>query len=676
MGLLGALVISVGQGCVLPEPVGDPAVSETQPAALADATKAESKPSPDDHSSKTDTPTSPVVAETGSQSLPSTEPDSARQLAPAKTLTDIEVQQQDGRVAVIVTGDGDLTYQVMRLDGNRLVVDLVEVMNGTKRQNILVGHQLIKQIRIGSHQLPQQKVRLVLDLGQSVPYTVEKTGVQVRITLSDQARKPGSLEALRPFGGEKVRKENPRQGVTAPIPERLKLLDPVTSLAQPKQGGGTPSPENGTPEPSGRYTGKRISLDFQDADISSVLRLIADVSGLNMVVGETVKAKVTLKLLNVPWDQALELILKLNQLGQLREGNILWIDTLGNIAKQQEDILKARDATFKTQPLVTRIVYLNYADAAKTVDVAKSSLSPRGEIKTDVRTNSLIVRDIEENVGKIANIVRELDRRTPQVQIEARIVQASKSFARGLGVNWGIFGPIIAQGSKQVIGISPGVVPNQLATVTTNAAGQEVFTIPTTFLVNLPATATGVSIPTSAIGLAIGRFFGTSSVLDLRLSAGESLGMSKTISAPKIITLDNKSAKIEQGSQVPFQTTSLQGTQTTFVDATLTLSVTPHVIPHANTVRLEIKTTKNAVGASVSSAGPTIDKREASSEILLQDGETAVLGGIFEEARIDNTQGIPWFNRIPFLGWLFKNEGISNVTTELLIFVTPTILKE
>jgi len=195
-------------------------------------------------------------------------------------------------------------------------------------------------------------------------------------------------------------------------------------------------------------------------------------------------------------------------------------------------------------------------------------------------------------------------------------------------------------------------------------------------LVNLPAAASGVTVPGSTIGLLVGKFLGTTGQLDLRLSAGEALGQTKIISAPKIITLDNKPAKLEQGAQVPFQTTSLQGTQTTFVDATLALNVTPHVIPHASTVRLEIKVTKNSIGASVSNAGPTIDKKEATTEILLKDGETTVIGGIFEETRSDSTQGIPWFNRIPFLGWLFKNEGVSVNTTELLVFVTPIIVKE
>jgi type IV pilus assembly protein PilQ len=272
------------------------------------------------------------------------------------------------------------------------------------------------------------------------------------------------------------------------------------------------------------------------------------------------------------------------------------------------------------------------------------------------------VKDIEENLIKVTTIMRELDRRTFQVQIESRIVQASKSFARGLGVQWGLTS-IQSATSKGPINVNVGV------------AGAA-FTQTSDFLVNLPATGTGASIPTSAIGLTVGKFLGTTGTLDMRLSAGESLGVTKLVSAPKVITMDHKAAKIEQGSQVPFQTVSLQGTQTTFVDASLTLNVTPHVIIFDKTIRLEIKATKNSIGPSVSTAGPTIDKKEATTEVLLRDGETTVLGGIFEESRTDNTQGLPFFNRIPFLGWLFKNEAVTVSQTELLIFVTPTIIKE
>jgi type IV pilus assembly protein PilQ len=465
-----------------------------------------------------------------------------------------------------------------------------------------------------------------------------------------------------PATAEKPVAENRRRSMPVPAPERLKLLDPLPSLAQPKAGD---SGDSGVSAGGERFPGKRISLDFQDAEISSVLRLIADVSGLNMVVGESVKAKVTLKLLNVPWDQALDLILKLNNLGQIREGNILWIDTLTNITKLRDEAAKAKDATLKAEDLVTRIMYLNYADAAKSVDVAKSNLSTRGEIKIDSRTNSLVVRDIADNLTKVEKIVRDLDQRTPQVQIEARIVQAGKTFARGLGIQWGVSG---IRSSSNTPGHTQGPITVNLGN------GANAFGTPDagSFLVNLPSAGAG----TSTFGLLIGKFLGTSGTLDMRLSAGESLGLSKVVSSPKIITLDNKPAKIEQGSQIPYQTTSLQGTQTTFVDATLTLNVTPHVILHANTVRLEIKATKNSLGSGSTAAGPTIDKKEATTEILLRDGETTVLGGIFEETRNDNTSGVPWFNRIPFLGWLFKTEAISVQQTELLVFVTPTILKD
>jgi len=671
--LAGTLALGVGQGCAQTEALVEPTGSEPLPAAQAEAPPAEravnvqaiqaeapqpaSEPAPAVKAAEIATPASAPVEVTPAQPL-----------GPAKTLTAIDIQRQDDGLVIVITGDGDLSYHVMRLGGNRLILDLPGVVNGTKRHTIPVGHLMVRQIRIGMHQLPRPELRLVLDLERAVPYTIEKNGLQLRVTLSDRVPMPGTQEAMAPARSapataEKPVAKNSRRSVPVPAPERLKLLDPLPSLAQPKAGD---SGDSGAPAGGERFPGKRISLDFQDAEISSVLRLIADVSGLNMVVGESVKAKVTLKLLNVPWDQALDLILKLNNLGQIREGNILWIDTLANITKLRDDAAKAKDANLKAEDLVTRIMYLNYADAAKSVDVAKSNLSTRGEIKIDSRTNSLVVRDIADNLAKVEKIVRDLDQRTPQVQIEARIVQASKAFARGLGIQWGISG---MTGTRNRLSTEGGHGQGPI-TVNLGASGAA-FTQASDFLVNLPSLV----VPSSTFGLMIGKFLGTSGTLDMRLSAGESLGLSKVVSAPKIITIDNKPAKIEQGSQIPFATTSLQGTQTTFVDATLTLNVTPHVILHANTVRLEIKATKNSPGPPVA-AGTTILKKEATTEILLRDGETTVLGGIFEELRTDDMSGIPWFNRIPFLGWLFKNERVVVSQSELLIFVTPTILKD
>ncbi|TAL09885.1 MAG: type IV pilus secretin PilQ [Nitrospirae bacterium] len=669
--LAGALALGLGQGCAQTEALVEPTGSEALPSAQAEAPPAERTVNASAIQAEAPKPViepAPEVkaAEIAPPASPPVEVMPAQPLSPAKIVTAIDVQRQDDGLMVVITGDGELSYQVVRLDGNRLILDLPGVVNATKRHAIPVGHPMVRQIRIGMHQLPLPKLRVVLDLERAVPYAIVKSGSQLKVTLSDQVSMPNIQEAtaparIAPAMAEKPVVENSRRSAPVPAPERLKLLDTLPSLAQPKTGD---SGDPGTAGGADRYPGKRISLDFQDAEISSVLRLIADVSGLNMVVGESVKAKVTLKLLNVPWDQALDLILKLNNLGQIREGNILWIDTLANITKLRDDASKAKDATLKAEELVTRILYLNYADATKSVDVAKSNLSPRGEIKVDSRTNSLVVRDIPDNLVKVEKIVRDLDQRTPQVQIEARIVQAGKTFARGLGIQWGVSG---ISGSPQQTGIhTQGPVTLNLGA--TGAA----FSQASDFLVNLPAAGAG----TSTFGFLIGKFLGTSGTLDMRLSAGESLGLSKVVSSPKIITLDNKAAKIEQGSQIPYQTTSLQGTQTTFVDATLTLNVTPHVILHANTVRLEIKATKNSLGSGSTQAGPTIDKKEATTEVLLRDGETTVLGGIFEETRNDNTSGVPWFNRIPFLGWLFKTEAITVLQTELLVFVTPTILKD
>ena len=688
--LAGALILGTGQACVPTATTVGATGVETQPTTGAETTVTESARPPQEPQLETATGrvAEPMSAEAPSTSLvaagssPTQEPAKEKDetvLAPARTVTDIEVQPQGEGVSIVITGDGELTYQVKRLDGNRLVIDLMDVVNGSKqRKAIQVGHQLMRQIRIGSHQFPQPKLRLVLDLERSVPYTVEKAGAQLRVTLSDRPALPGTQEALGSVRkdvpvAEKGTRETLRRTVPLPIPERLNARDSLTALAQPTPG----QPPDAAPPTAvvlaspERFTGKRVSLDFQDAEISSVLRLIADVSGLNMVVGDAVRGKVTLKLLNVPWDQALDLILKLNNLGQIREGNIIWIDTLANITKLRDDAVRAKDSTLKAEDLITRIIYLNFALAAQTVDVAKSTLSPRGEIKVDARTNALVVRDVTDNLNKLERLIRDLDQRTPQVQIEARIVQATKTFARGLGIQWGVSN-IGFQGGKQG--------PLTLALGTDQAqptSGAAFGNFNNRYLVNLPAAATGVAVPASSIGFAIGKFFGTTGTLDMQISAGESMALAKIVSAPKVLTLDNKAAKIEQGSQVPFQTVSLQGTQTTFVDATLTLSVTPHVVPHANMVRLEIKTTKNAIDkANSTPAGPSISKKEATTEVLLHDGETTVLGGIFEETRNDSTQGIPWFNRIPFLGWLFKNEGVSVDQSELLVFVTPLIVKD
>src|SRR5881628_3736422 len=488
LGVLAAGVLILGplQACAPTAPMVVPTVAEATPLLGAEAAPRETPPPPADASrSAPESPAVQAAGEAAASSLVAAGTDGATPMPPAKSMTDLTVQRSVGSVVVLITGDGDLIYDVTKLNRNRLVIDLMNIVNGTKRQAVRVGHPFMRQIRIGVHQVPQVKVRVVLDLGQKVPYTIVKTGRQLRVTLSEQAlalaapQETHTTSRPAPTLTAKVARPSPRRSVPVPAPDRLTFLDPLTPVAQPA--------DIGTMGGTERFTGKRISLDFQDADISSVLRLIADVSGLNMVVGEAVKARVTLKLLNVPWDQALDLILKLNNLGQIREGNILWIDTLANITKLRDDAARAKESTLKAEELVTRIVYLNYSDAAKSVDVAKSNLSQRGEIKIDARTNSLIIRDIPDNVTKAEKVIRDLDQRTPQVQIEARIVQATKAFSRGLGIQWGLSAISKGSGANSPLRVNLGTSGSTF----TQPGG----TLTNDFLVNLPASATGVSIP-------------------------------------------------------------------------------------------------------------------------------------------------------------------------------------
>ena len=279
-------------------------------------------------------------------------------------------------------------------------------------------------------------------------------------------------------------------------------------------------------------------------------------------------------------------------------------------------------------------------------------------------TNALIVRDTESKIGVIKQLVDGLDLEVPQVQIEARIVQADTAYSRSLGVQWGI------QNVNQ-LGSSFGVANFKTGNV--GPFGNQV----SDFLVNLPATVGGLT-STPGVGFTIGRTNGA--LLDVRLSAGELLGLTKIIASPKITTLDKREAKISQGESIPFQTTSLQGTQTTFVDANLELNVTPQITSRdpketGKLIQLKVRASRNAVGARSNPAGPSIDRREANTMVNIRDGETMVIGGVFIDAQNNGVIGIPYLSRVPVLGWLFKQKSESVSKSELLIFLTPSIVK-
>ncbi len=419
------------------------------------------------------------------------------------------------------------------------------------------------------------------------------------------------------------------------------------------------------------YTGKKIDLDMMDANISDVLRLLAEVSNLNIVASDEVKGTISLRLKNVPWDQAFDIILKSKDLDSVKEGNVIRVAPAAKIRQEKEALLAAKKAQEKLEDLDIRFISVNYANAADLIKQVQSVLTERGSVSNDARTNTLIVKDVKLGIAAADNLVKKLDTKVPQVLIEARIVEATSSFARDLGIQWGFDYGTGGNLSTQTFGdtSAPGhVLRAQTPNSTIQVSGND------QFAVNLPAAGTAGTL--GALGFVLGKAGQNPFLLDLRLSAGESEGRLKTISRPRITTMDNKEAKIEQGESIPFETTSASGTQTIFIDANLSLTVTPHITPDGS-VLMKIKASRNSIGVFRTSSGqPSINKKESTTDVLVKDGETTVIGGIVISDKNDTDKGIPYLKDIPILGWLFKNKSVSDSQQELLIFITPTIVKD
>jgi type IV pilus assembly protein PilQ len=417
----------------------------------------------------------------------------------------------------------------------------------------------------------------------------------------------------------------------------------------------------------------KISFDFIDADIKNVLRVFAEVAKKNMVIAEDVKGKVTIKLQDVSYDEAFDVILRINDLVKVEEENIVRITTAKKIneerersAKERLEFLKEKETKQKLEEeFITETVFVNYADILDVekmirgetssgageetlagrpvvVEKAKGLLSANGVITLVKWNNALIIRDTRENVERIVKLVKEHDVVPQQVQIEARIVQAATNFSKDLGVEWtASYNNTVGGTSSLTTGtVTPGMPPS----------------------------------PAGTLGILLGSV-ADSFRLNLRLAALEKDGKGRIISNPKVITSDNQKAIITQGTQVPYlNTTSQNGATVEFKDAVLQLEVTPHVTKDGN-IKITVKAKKDSVDLIAYPTNPPIDKKEATTQLFVRDGETAVIGGIYELTQEDGVSGVPGLRHIPLLGWLFKRDAKSDKKTELLIFITPTILK-
>jgi len=402
------------------------------------------------------------------------------------------------------------------------------------------------------------------------------------------------------------------------------------------------------------YRGRKVTLEFADAEVRKIFQLLSEVSNKNFVLGDEVTGTISIKLVNVPWDQALDIILDTKALDKREEGNIIIIKGKGKFKSQAEEEQELKKALLRGLELKTEIFSINYSEAASIVTQLTGLKSERGTILQDVRTNKIIVKDVPQAIDDMRRLINQLDLPEKQVMIEARIVEATSSFTRSLGVNWGVH---YRDGSASFMGI------NQLDT---SFGGQASTIAPVSGSNGLPGGSMGISFGTLTSNIS----------LDLRLNAAASAGLIRIVSTPKVATLNNKTAKITQGQQVPFTSSTSDKIETKFVEAALALEVTPHI--NANgTIGMKIDAKNDSVGqvpAGSTGTAPAINKKQATTEMLLRDGETTVIGGIFVDSDNESDDGVPYLMDIPFLGKLFKSNNKTKVKTELLIFITPRIL--
>jgi len=534
----------------------------------------------------------------------------SKELPPATSILKVTVEKEQDFLKLIIKGNGSISPNVFELD-NRTVLD---VPNVTLEAPLPKAQSPLKGIRSGKY---KDKTRIVLDLKEKTSFTV--TSIEDSVIVAFQL---------------------PEKETYAAKAEKPASVETKTEGAMPEK----PSPKANE---EGKYKGQIISLTFQDADIVPILRDLVTFQGKSSVIDQSLKGKrINLQLDHVPVDQAMDIILQTHNLAKQEEGNVVWIAPIDTFTKMSKEKTAAKDVEEKAEDIVQEIIRINYATASeisKAITDAKivSKESKDRGITMDTRMNTLIIKDTQKNINKIKELVKIMDVAKSQVMIEAKIVEVGSNYSESLGIRWG--GDFYTQ-----------TLPNTLA------GG---------FSINTPVSP--VSGAGGVLGLNIG--YGNTLKVNLSLSALESVGKSRRLSNPKIMTMDNEAATIQQGVSIPVQTVSAEGTKTEYVNATLSLGVTPRITPDGY-VQLKINATNNALGI-LTPQGYAIETKSVNTQALVKDGDTLVVGGIYTTNTAEGEEGIPLLGRIPLLGWLFKTKTQTGPNvTELLIFITPTIV--
>ncbi len=557
-------------------------------------------------------------------------------LVPAAAAQKVTVQSRlsEGRVLVIFTGEQEMlrhkTFHLFHVDNPaRLGIDFPNATFEPADISADLDKTLFSGFR---YQTYPDKTRVVFDTDQEqVPaYTFSLAGNELRLSL--------------PLAG------SPTAKVTAP-------KQPVKI-----QGGAIKTkPRRAATAAPRRRSSKYVTVDFKDADLQNVFRFLADIKNYNLIMGDDVKGTVTLKLKKVPWRQAFNILLNTNKLGMERTGNVIRIAPLERFKEEKEARAQNKKANETLEDMVTEIIKVNFATADEVAPRLKSVLSERGTIDTDMRTNTLIINDIPAYIKHARALLEQLDTPIKQVLIEAKIVKIETDAVKDIGIQWGgaygdthndhYYGINGNSGLTGQPGIDPG---NGAPTVTNN------------YVVNMPASGA-----TSGLGMIFGKV-GVFN-LNLRLTALKNKHLAHILSTPKVLALDNHQARIGQGMEIPYQTTSDEGTTTEFKKAELSLEVTPHITNNDN-VAMDVQINKDSIGV-MTTDGPAINTQQIQTTLLLYNGETAVVGGIIEKNKTDDDQKVPGFSEVPVIGdLLFKHSYKKNEQTELLIFITPTVI--
>ncbi len=542
--------------------------------------------------------------------------------------------EREGKSTIIIGTTFPAKYDLKKINEKKLLLHLYYSMLPDYRKRPLITTRFESAVdRIIPFQTSamKNKAGFIIELRESVPYFIEQTDNLLFFHFEASSISPKPLDKAKLPPWEKV------------ITQTVAQTDP-TELEIPEK--------KRFKTKMGKYTGEKIALNFFETDIKNVFRILMDVSGKNFAIDKDVSGKVTLSFDKpVPWDQVLDLVLKMNRLGMVYEGDIIRIATLKTLrdeeGEQQEmlaAVQKLKEQKKALSPLITEYISVSYANAKNDVAPHLIPTQGRGSITVDGRNNQIIITDIAEKVKKAKEIIKKIDKVTPQVMIEARIVEATDTFTREIGTSWAITGTRTDGGLGGV-----GSFDMSATNPPTSVLGQ--------------------------IGIQFSRLIGnTFQVVDARLQASESEGTVKIISAPKILTLDNKPAKIKQGLAYPYNKLDADGNTTTeWKDIALELEVTPHITPDER-VTMKIVIKNNEIGAIINGQ-TSFTTKEAYTELLVDDGDTIVIGGIRKTRKDIAEEGLPYLKNIPVLGWLFKVEEQEKTFDELLIFITPRVVQ-